>query len=320
MATIPELAAWIEARDDIAVVAHVSPDGDTLGSGLALVRALTKLGKRTALVSQDAVPHMYQFLPDTDRVYAPNALPFEPKCVLYEDVAALDRAGDKGALNGVQDTALIDHHGTNPCFAKLCVIDEDASATGVIALRLIDHLGVSLDHEMALTLYAAISTDTGNFSYANTTAEAARGIARCLEVGFDIEDASRRLFRLRTRPRTMLLGLALSAVEFFCGGRIAVTRINSLMYEVCGATIADTEGVINFLIETEGVDAAIVAEERGVFNTKFSLRSAGLIDVGEIAQFFGGGGHKQAAGMTIHLPLHEATDEVITKICSELND
>ncbi len=320
MATIPELAAWIEARDNIAVVAHVSPDGDTLGSGLALVRALTKFGKRAVLVSQDKVPHMYQFLPGIDQVCAPGALPFEPACLLYEDVAAYDRAGDKGALSRVTDTALIDHHATNPCFAGLCVIDELASATGVIALRLIDLLGIKLDSEMALTLYTAIATDTGNLSYSNTTAEAALGIARCLEVGFDVEDASRRLFRLRTRPRTMLLGMALSAVEFFCEGRIAVTRISSLMYEVCGATYSDTEGVINFLIETEGVEAAIVAEERGVFNTKFSLRSAGKIDVGDVAHFFNGGGHKQAAGMTIHLPLHEATDEVITKICSELND
>lgn len=319
MATIPELAAWIEARDNIAVVPHVSPDGDTLGSGLALVRALTKKGKRAALVSADKVPHMYEFLPGTDRVCAPNALPFEPQCVLYEDVAACDRAGDKGALSGVGDTALIDHHGTNPCFARLCVIDEDASATGVIVLRLIDQLGVELDGEMALNLYAAISTDTGNFSHSNTTAEAARGVARCLEAGFDIEDASRRLFRLRTRERTMLLGLALSGVEFFCGGRIAVTRISSLMYDACGASPADTEGIINMLIETEGVDAAILADERGVFHTKFSLRSTGKIDVGEMAHFFGGGGHKQASGMTIHLPLHEATDQVITKICSELD-
>ena len=319
MATIPELAAWIEARDNIAVVAHVSPDGDTLGSGLALVRALTKIGKRTALVSADKVPHMYEFLPGTDKVCAPNALPFEPSCILYEDVAAYDRAGDKGALARIMDTALIDHHPTNPCFALLCVIDEKASATGVIALRLIDHLGVKLDSEMALTLYAAIATDTGNLSYSNTTAEAAHGIARCLEVGFDVEDASRRLFRLRTRPRTMLLGMALSAVEFICEGRIAVSRISSLMYDVCGATAADAEGIINILIETEGVDAAIVADERGVFHTKFSLRSTGKIDVGDVAHFFGGGGHKQAAGMTIHLPLHEATDEVITKICTELD-
>ncbi len=319
MATIPELAAWIEARDNIAVVAHVSPDGDTLGSGLALVRALTKIGKRAALVSADKVPHMYEFLPGTDKVCAPNALPFEPSCILYEDVAAYDRAGDKGALARVTDTALIDHHPTNPCFALLCVIDEKASATGVIALRLIDLLGVKLDSEMALNLYAAIATDTGNLSYSNTTAEAAHGIARCLEVGFDVEDASRRLFRLRTRARTMLLGMALSAVEFFCDGRIAVSRISSLMYDVCGATAADAEGIINIMIETEGVDAAIVADERGVFHTKFSLRSTGKIDVGEVAHFFGGGGHKQAAGMTIHLPLHEATDEVITKICTELD-
>ncbi len=318
MATIAELATWIEARDDIAVVAHVSPDGDTLGSGLALARALTRLGKRAALVSQDKVPHMYQFLPGIDRVYPPSKLPFEPKCVLYEDVAAYDRAGDKGALSHVKDTALIDHHATNPCFAGLCVIDENASATGVIALRLIDQMGVELDRELAVTLYTAIATDTGNLSYSNTTAEAARGIARCLDVGFDIEDVSLRLFRLRTRARTMLLGMALSAVEFYCDDRIAVTRINTLMYEVSGASAADTEGIINFLIETEGVEAAVLADERGMFATKFSLRSTGRIDVGEVAHFFGGGGHKQAAGMTMHLPLREATDEVLTKLCLEL--
>ena len=319
MAMIPELAAWIEARDDIAVVAHVSPDGDTLGSGLALTRALTKLGKRAALVSADKAPHMSQFLPGVDHMHTPKELPFIPRCVLYEDVAAYDRAGDKGALSHVKDTALIDHHATNPCFAGLCVIDEEASATGGLVLRLIDHLGIALDYELALTLYAAIATDTGNLSYANTTAEAARGIARCLEVGFDIEDASLRLFRLRTRARTTLLGMALSAMEFYCEGRIAITRISSLMFEVSGAKASDTEGIINFLIETEGVEAAILAEERDLFTTKFSLRSAGTIDVGETAQFFGGGGHRQAAGMTIHLPLFEAADEVLTKVCSELN-
>lgn len=320
MATIPELAAWIEARDDIAIVAHVSPDGDTLGSGLALTRALTVLGKRAALVSQDKVPHMYRFLPGIDRIYAPDALPFEPKCVLYEDVAAMDRAGDRGALSRVEDTALIDHHGTNPCFAKLCIIDAEASATGVLVLRLIDELGVALDDEMAVTLYAAITTDTGNLAYSNTTPEAVRAVARCLEAGFDIEDVNLRLFRLRTRARTMLLGMALSGVEFLCDGRIAVTRISSLMYEVSGASIADTEGIINILIETEGVQCAVVGEERDVFVTKFSLRSDGRIDVGEVAHFFGGGGHKQAAGMTIRLPLNEAADEVVTKLCSMLDE
>jgi len=318
MATIPELATWIEARDDIAVVAHVSPDGDTLGSGLALVRVLTALGKRAALVSQDPVPHMYRFLPGIDRVCPPLRLPFTPRCLLYEDVAAYDRAGDKGALAHVTDTALIDHHATNPCFAGLCVIDADAPATGVIVLRLIDQMGVGLDKDMAVTLYTAIATDTGNLSYSNTTAEAARGIARCLDVGFDIEDASLRLFRLRTRARTMLLGMALSAMEFYCGDRIAVTRISALMYEVCGASAADTEGIINFLVETEGVEVAVLADERGMFATKFSLRSSGRVDVGEVAHFFGGGGHRQAAGMTIHLPLSEATEEVLTKLCMEL--
>ncbi len=246
-------------------------------------RALKKIGKRAALVSADEVPHMYRFLPEVDKVYHPDKLPFAPKCVLYEDVASQDRAGDGGALAHIEDTALIDHHGTNPCFAGLCVIDADASATGVLVLRLIDQLGVALDGELAVLLYTAIATDTGNLGFSNTTPEAVRAVARCLEVGFDIENVNLRLFRLRTRARTMLLGMALSAADFLCDGRVAVARISSLMYEVSGASIPDTEGIINFLIETEGVQVAVVGEERDVFATKFSLRSDGGIDAGAVA-------------------------------------
>jgi phosphoesterase RecJ-like protein len=318
MGTIPELAAWIEARDDIAVIAHVSPDGDALGSGLALARALRQKGKRAALVSRDEVPHMYHFLPGIENVYKPDALPFEPKCLLYEDVASYDRSGERGELAHVKDTALIDHHATNPCFANLCVIDETASATGVLVLRLIDLMGVPLDYEIAVNLYTAITTDTGNLAYRSTTPEAVRGVARCLEVGFDLEDINRRLFRMRTRARTMLLGMALSAAEFLCGGRVAVTRIDKQMFETSGAVISETEGIINFLIETEGVEAAVVAEERDVFHTKFSLRSTGQIDVSEVAHHFGGGGHRQAAGADLRLPLNEAADSVVAKLCALL--
>lgn len=315
-ATIAELADWIRARDDIAVLPHVSPDGDALGATLALTLGLHKLHKRAAVASADRVPAMYHFLPGLDWVRRPGALGFDPQCLLFVDVASFDRAGDRGQLTGrVGDWAQIDHHETNDGFASVSMIDSEAPASGVLALRLLDELGVPIDRDMATLLYAAISTDTGNFAYSNTTGEALRATARLLETGFDIADANLRLFRMRTVARTRLLGKALAGFELYSGGRVALTRLPQAMIDECGAEYPDSEGIINFLIEMEGVEVALTAEARdGGGSTKFSLRSLGAVDVSAIAETFGGGGHVNAAGMSIDGPLDEAAELALAAV------
>lgn len=320
MATIPELAQWILNRDDIAIIPHVNPDGDALGSALALKMVLEKLGKRACVCCQDGVPHMYSFLPGRDDVLPADKLPFLPKALLFEDVAAFDRAGDRGALSSqVKDWAVIDHHETNPGFAPVSVVDGAASATGVVVLRLMDHLDVKIEGDLALYLYVSISTDTGNFSFSNTTPETLRDMARLLEAGLDLDRYSRLTFRMRSVPRVRLLGKAIEATQLYAGGRLAVTQITQEMFDQCGALAPDTEGIVNTLSDMEGVEVAMTVEARdGGTTTKFSLRSVGQMDVARIASNFGGGGHRNAAGMNLCCPVEEAAPQALRAVLAAM--
>ena len=305
------LARALLSHERIAVITHVSPDGDTLGSALAIRRALLSLGKRAIVVCQDKMPEMYRFMPDADGVLLPDAVPFAPDCAMFVDVAAPERAGTALALAlSAPCQLLLDHHETNVGFVPDFVVDGGASSVGELAVELIDTLGVPLDAQMATQIFIAIATDTGNFGFSCTTPAAMRTVARCLEAGLEIDEISRRLFRLRTVPRTRLIGTGLSAMERHHDGQIAITKLTREMLANCGALPEDTEGLINYLNEMEGVEACCLAVEREN-GTKCSLRSSGKVDVGAVAFAFGGGGHKVAAGVTIALPIDEAADKLL---------
>lgn len=307
METINDLARWLLERDDIAVIGHVSPDGDALGSGLAIVRALKAAGRRAAMVSADAVPHLYAFLPGAEEIVAPDRMPFVPRAILYEDVAAPDRAGDRGLLSAVvKECAVLDHHATNPGFCPLSLVRAEAAATGELALALIDALGAPLDVPTAVCLYTAIASDTGNFSFSNTTPSSLRAAARLLEAGLPLNEINRAVFRTRTRARTRLLGEALSAMRLYDEGRVAVTCVTQAMLQRCGALMSETEGIVNYLIEMEGTRAALLIEERRNGETKCSLRSDETLDVARLARAFGGGGHERAAGFSLNCLPEEA--------------
>lgn len=317
--SMAELAGALKKCERVMIVAHVSPDGDALGSALALRRGLISLGKQAAVTCQDAPPRMYAFLPDVGTVVPPGRLPFEPDCALFVDVAAPDRAGSALQIaDRVKTRLVLDHHGTNGGFGDVCVIRGEASSTGELALELLDELGVPLDAELAALIYVAVATDTGNFSFSNTTPQALRAVARCLEAGLNIGEYSRRLFRTRSLPRTRMIGQGLSHMELAAGGRIAFIRLTRQMFEQCGALHEDTEGLVNYLNEAEGVEVCFVAEENGA-ETKVSLRSNGRVDVAEIARSMGGGGHGRAAGATIGLPLDGAALKVLDALQRALN-
>lgn len=322
MARIAELAQWLRERDHIAVIPHVNPDGDALGSALALKLMLDRMGKRACICSQDGVPHMYDFLPGKEWVLPADQLPFEPQALLFEDVAAFERAGDRGALSGrVKDWALLDHHETNPGYAPVSVVDGHAPATGMLVARLLDELGMSFEGDMALYLYVAISTDTGNFSFSNTTPESCRTMARLLEAGLDLERYSRLTFRMRSEPRLRLLGLAIGGMKRYAGGRLAVAEIPQRLFDACGAHPEDTEGIVNALSDMEGVEVAMTVEARdGGATTKFSLRSVGSFDVARIASAFQGGGHRNAAGMNLKCPVEQAAPQAIQAVLQALQD
>lgn len=314
--TIEQLANWIAGRQEIALVCHVSPDGDTLGSALALWRALLSLGKKTQVFCASSIPEMYSFLPGIEQVS--NADEIKLRSVLCVDVASRDRMGKYEAILGGCESACIDHHGTNEGYCDVNVVEGEASATGVVVIKLLDAVGISMDREMATCLYAAISSDTGRFMYSLTNVEALRAGARCLEQPIDVDEIGFWLFRRRTLARNKLLAYALNHMFLTECGRIAVIELPQSAYEESGAASGDAEGIVNYGIETSGVEVAIQAKEQNEKQTKFSLRSRGSLDVSKAAARLGGGGHANAAGVTIDLPMDQAVAQVLEEIRAQM--
>lgn len=314
-ATIRELAAWLLARDDIAVFGHRAPDGDACGSCIALTLALREAGKRACAMLPEGPPAFLRFLPGLDCVVEDDQPPFAPRCALAVDVSSPDMLGGNRALfEACPDRAVVDHHESNPLFGQINHVEPDCAATGELALALIGELGVPLRTDMATCLFAAISSDTGNFNYSNTTAQSFEAAAACVRAGADVDEITRRIYRLRTEGRTRLLALALSDMRV--EGRVAYARVTNDMLRRAGALRCDTERIINFLIEVEGVAVAVLAtEQEDARSTKFSLRSVAPYNVArDVASPLGGGGHERAAGITISKPVDEALALVLEKI------
>lgn len=310
-AKIKAIAEWLKACDDIAIITHIMPDGDALGSSLALMHALKDLGKRAFVCNRDEVPGYLHLLPGWETVVKPDALPYPPKAVIAIDCASTDRMGTAGSLmeNDIPK-AVIDHHETNQTSIVPALVDGEASASGVLVLDVIRELGAALTKDVALCLYAAISTDTGNFSFSNTTPEALAAAAECLKAGIDVSETSFQLFRMKSQGRTKLLGRALSGIEYLENGQIALIRLRRADFAECGALDSDTEGIVNFGIDTAGAEVAILAVER-VGSTKFSLRTRSRVNAAQVAASMNGGGHARAAGVTLQLPLNEAVEQVL---------
>jgi len=303
--TIRDLARFLLEQDDILVQGHIMPDGDSAGSVMALKLALEQKGKRACAYLPGGLPHMYDFLPHAGEFYGGTELPFQPGCAFSVDVSEEYRLGTNGGpfFRNAPCRAMLDHHGTNPGFGDVYFIDGNRAACGELALELIRELGAELTREMAEWLFVAISTDTGNMNFENTRPETLLAAAECLRAGAEAAPLTKKLYRTRTAGRTKLLGVALSNLELSFGGRVATAGLQLSMFEDAGAERADTEGIVNYLQEIEGVDVAILAVERGEQLTKLSLRSNAPYDVAKgIAAHFGGGGHSRAAGCEIALP------------------
>lgn len=304
------IAKWLMAHDDFAVVPHVSPDGDSYGSCLAMAMALRNMGKRV-FVAAPPVPLMYDFLPGQELLCTGEDMPFAPKAIVHMDTASPDRVCTRFAEE--TETALIDHHETNAGFDDVRWIDGKASSVGEMLVKLLYEMDVQITKDMATCIYTAISTDTGNFQFSSTTPESLRAAAELIERGLEIGEVSAHLFRSRTLARTQLLGEALHAMQLHCGGKVATAVVTKEMMARCGAVHADTEGIVNYLNEIRGVKAAAMLEEREG-ETKCSLRSQEHIDVAQIARSLGGGGHRSAAGVTIKSMPQEALKMLLEKI------
>ncbi len=310
MSDLSYIASFLQARDGFTILCHVSPDGDTLGSALALYAALQRMDKRAQVVCQDAVPAVYRFLPGADALRFPEQAERLPN-VICVDCAAKDRLGSAlKLLEAAEHSINIDHHLTNDAYADdNCIMD--TAATGEIIFDLLEMLNM-IDAAAATCLYTALMTDTGNFSYANTTPETLHKAAELLEDGADNAYINTCVYRMVPLRKTRLLALALEKLELYCDGKLGVIRISQQDMKKVGASSEDMEGIIDHVRDIDTVELAVVVRESSQPGTgKISMRSKNNADVSTIAVRMGGGGHMRAAGYTDHGSFEQICERAI---------
>lgn len=313
--TMSKAIDLIRSSNNIYIASHINPDGDNIGSSLALALALKKINKRVTPLSPGEIPSDYRFLPGLDlyRDYSTDLHPVELFIAL--DSGDADRLGNnKKLLESSRSIINIDHHISNTNFGNINLVDEKVSSTGEIIYHLIKGLGIDIDSDIANCLYTAISTDTGSFIYDNVTAQTHEIIADLIRVGIDKADINIQLYASRSIEKTKLYINVLSTLKLYNDNKIATVKVTKKMLEETHTILDDTEGIISFVREIEPVEVACILKESEEKKTKISMRSKRYIDVSEIASNFNGGGHIRAAGGTIYENIQTAETIVVDKI------
>jgi len=309
------IADALQRHDRFLVVTHENPDGDALGSLLALSLALRQLDKDAVmyLPGQTPLPQEYAFMPLDDLV---RELPEDAaeRVLLAVDCAKEDRIGDESVLSAAPLVLDIDHHHDNTRFGDLNLIVADASSTGEVLRDVFAELGVELTPELAEPLYIALVTDTGRFQYANTTPKSLRLAAELVEAGADVHAVFQEVYESVEFAKLKLLARALGRAEVLEGGRIVVSHLLRTDFTEVGAAEPYSEGIIDYLRAVEGAELAALIREQlhgSPRAHKGSLRSSiDELDVSVIARSFGGGGHRQAAGFSSDAPLEEIVERI----------
>lgn len=300
---------FIRAHDDIVLISHISPDGDTLGSALALYAAILQLGKRAQIVCEDAVPQIYRFLPNAGQVLRPENVRMTD-AVVSVDCADIARTGKcRPIFEQAAHTLNIDHHGTNDRYAHDNYVQR-AGATGELIYGMLTALKINVTKDIASCLYAALTTDTGNFSYSNTTPDTLRIAAELLESGIDLPYLNRALFRTVPFHKTRLHALGVMKTELYEHGRIGIAMITREDMKSCGAIDEDAEGIIDTIRDIDTVEIAALLRESEDGEIRVSLRGKSSADVSQIAVKNGGGGHRLAAGCTMQPPIADAAERI----------
>jgi len=315
--TFDAIGGALRQHHRFAVLSHVRPDGDALGSTLALALALKELGKDVRAWNEEGMLEKYSFLAGAELLTLPPNAPEEFDVAIALDTATQNRLGK--AAEAVRKANLwinIDHHPSNPGYGDLVYIDPIAPATGQILFELITTAKLPMTPAVAENLYAAISTDTGSFQYPNTTARTFEIAADLIRAGVNVGRLSQLLYENYPKRRVELLRLLLSTMQFGCNDKLAWFSLSQEMAKSVGALPEDNEGLIDHLRAIRGVIVAIFFEELADGKVRVSMRSKNeAVDVCAICQSFGGGGHTLAAGARVRGTLTEVTQKIVEKAC-----
>ncbi|WP_027414647.1 DHH family phosphoesterase [Aneurinibacillus terranovensis] len=299
---------FIKENDRFLVVNHVNPDGDATGSLLAMGWLLRQLGKQVTLVNEGPTPEKFMFLPG-----ASDILDASKADVQKHDVVITCDCADKARVGQIADWFAegcqllnIDHHPTNDGYGTVNLVRSEAAATAEVLYDFIQAMKLPVSKETAVCLYTGLLTDTGGFRYSNTTSHVMGIASSLLSTGVEPGKVAERVLETITKPYLALLTRVLPTIEFSESGQVASMAVSLSDMLETGAADEDTEGLVNYGRNVEGVEVGILYKQKAENQVKVSLRSRERVDVSAVAKSLGGGGHVRAAGCTIHGTIEEA--------------
>lgn len=318
MSSAETVAETLKSRGNILLLNHEAPDGDCLGSTLALARALWARGQRATVGSADVVPETLRFLPSSDRVVTAIAGGETFDTVVFMECSVPERAGPLAArAAGVPLRVNIDHHVSNTGYGDLVVLDVEAAAVAEVAYPIVRALHPRLDPDTATCLLTALLTDTGSFHYASVTPRSFHLAAELVAAGASPAVVFSQVYENRSAASVRLLGMALSRMVLCEDGRVAWTAVTQEMLRETGAAMEESEGIVGSLRAITGIQVALLFKEEPE-GIHVSLRGVGGIRAHVIAGAFGGGGHAAAAGFTVKEPLDQVIRQTLAMIRREL--
>ena len=318
--TFKEIAEVLLKAEKILIYPHINADGDTVGSAAALCHTLRRLGKTAYVLVEDELPSNLRFM---DKGY----FTFDEKVIEHPDVSVCVDCGDFGRFPmrrekflSARTTVCVDHHGTTQNFCDYNYVDSAAAATGELIYALIKEMVPEADVETGEAIFAAITTDTGNFQYSNTTKNCHLIMAELYDLGVDTNKVSVEIYENERQEKLMITTKALSTLEIFGGGCGAIAHLTLEDMKEIGAEPFETDGVIQKLRSISGVEYAAFVKEKEPGVIRVSMRAKRRGNVATIASELGGGGHVKAAGCTLNMPLDEAVNLVKSKLSEAIKE
>lgn len=307
MTDLKTVAEILKAQDNIEILTHHYPDGDTLGSAYALCLALQSMGKNARVVTSGIVAHKYDYLKSSMQMQI-----FDAEFVVSVDVAAATLLGDNQSEYEGKIDLCIDHHGTNSLKSRHIYVEAEAAAAAEIIYALIIEMGVEITPEIANCIYTGISTDTGCFRYTNTTPRTHRIAAELMSLGADWQTVNAKMFEIKSREQLRLERMVYRTLDYFCDGKVALIYTTMDMLKDAGIRDDEVEGLASIPKSIEGVLLGITMREKEDGSFKISVRSNEGANAAEFCGLFGGGGHPAAAGCTVFGDLDTVRERLIS--------
>ncbi|MBP3707157.1 MAG: bifunctional oligoribonuclease/PAP phosphatase NrnA [Clostridia bacterium] len=314
MGTLDKILEEINNANSIVILTHENPDGDAIGTSLALYNSLKLYGKSKVDLIIPECPKTFMFLPGAEEIKKTSEINNYDLAIAI-DCASFDMlCEDKDYFENAESTTVIDHHGTNTMYGDFNFVNPDAPACAEVMIVALNKFGIHIDKNIGTCLLVGIITDTGGFKYQGVTAETFEFVARLLNKGVNVSNTYRKVLQVKTRSSFELSRVAGDRLEFFNDGKVAFTYVTLDDYEKFGCSYGDHEGIVDIGRDIEGVEVSIFVREIQGKGLKVSLRSNEAVDVDEIALLYGGGGHQKAAGFSTKGDIESVKEMILQEV------